>query len=156
MNEMKSTGNWPAKSIADINHARIKLQEGGRFDDFYLVGSPWKIKCLDALIPDTTTTYSQFLLRNTLIKEMIEVESTKNHDDVLLVWYKVSFSEDLEASLEVDTVKITNIICQSPAPPKTLTNDELLERLKEPHPPSNVISEATLRMFRSLQGSAKE
>ncbi|GAF90977.1 unnamed protein product, partial [marine sediment metagenome] len=99
-------------------------------------------------------TFRQFLLRNNLIKEVVEVQSAKNQDDVLLVWYEVSFTEDFEVKLETTTIKITDIVCQSPPPPKTLTNEELLDRLEEPYPPRNVIREATLRMFRGLQGSA--
>ena len=155
MIEIKSDGNWPAKSIVDVNQARVELHKKGHFDDnYYLVASSKRIKCLDGLIPDQTITFRQFLLSNNLVKEMVEVRDAINQEDVFLIWYKVSFTEDFEIKIETTAIKITGVICQSPPPPKTLTDAELLERLEEPYPPRNVIREATLRMFRGLQGKA--
>ena len=152
MIEIKSSGDWPASSITDVNWARIGLQNEGRLtENYYLVASPKRIKCLDGLIPDQATTFRQFLLSNNLVKEMIELRDATNQEDVFLIWYEVTFTEDFKVKLETETIRITDIVCQSPPPPKTLTDAELLERLKEPYPPSNVIREATLRLFQSLK-----
>lgn len=154
MLEIESEGNWPLNSIIDINKARATLQGEGHLENHYLVGTPGRIKWLDSQIPDTDITFRHFILSNNLVKGIIETKTINNQDDVFLVWYNVWFTGDLKVKVESTTVKITGIVFQHPPHPRTLTNAELLERLKEA-PTRDVVIEATLRMFQSLQGSAK-
>jgi uncharacterized linocin/CFP29 family protein len=67
------SGNWPANAIADINLGRAALQGAGFVSiEPILLGPPAMIKCLDAQMANTTSTYRQFLLDNNLISAAME------------------------------------------------------------------------------------
>lgn len=67
------SGNWPANAIADINTGRAALQALGFVAiEPVLIGPPALVKCLDAQMANTTSTYRQFLLDNNLVSDIME------------------------------------------------------------------------------------
>lgn len=68
-----ASGNWPANAIADINTGRAALQALGFVAiEPILIGPPALVKCLDAQMANTTSTYRQFLLDNNLVSAIME------------------------------------------------------------------------------------
>ena len=94
---MTATGNlpvvggaWPANAVANINSARIALENQGFIgQEGVLIGPPAMIKCLDAQLTNTDTTYRQFLLDNNLVTSIYETRNlftaVGGVDSVLLV-----------------------------------------------------------------------
>lgn len=85
-----ASGNWPANAIADINTGRAALQALGFVAiEPILIGPPALVKCLDAQIANTTSTYRQFLLDNNLVSAIMESANAYaadcGQDSVILV-----------------------------------------------------------------------
>jgi len=71
-----SLGAWPANAIADVNAARITLENAGFMNtEPILVGPPALIKCLDRQLTNTDTTYRKFLLDNGLVRAIYETRN---------------------------------------------------------------------------------
>lgn len=68
-----ASGVWPDNAINDINTARAALQDAGYVAlEPVLLGPPAMIKCLDAFMANTDTTYRQALLNNNLVSDVRE------------------------------------------------------------------------------------
>lgn len=85
-----ASGNWPANAIADINTGRAALQALGFVAiEPILIGPPALVKCLDAQMANTTSTYRQFLLDNNLVSAIMESANAYaadcGQDSVILV-----------------------------------------------------------------------
>lgn len=85
-----ASGAWPANAIADINTARIALENLGFIGtEGILIGRPATMKCLDRQLTNTDTTYRKFLENNDLIRASYETRNlfstTGGADTVLLV-----------------------------------------------------------------------
>ena len=71
-----SLGAWPANAIADVNAARIVLENAGFLNtEPIMVGPPGLIKCLDRQLTNTDTTYRKFLLDNGLVRAIYETRN---------------------------------------------------------------------------------
>ena len=85
-----AAGAWPTNAFADINTARIALENQGFIGtEGILIGQPAAIKCLDQLITNQAVTYRQALLDNGLVRAIYEsrnvFSATHGTDTVLLV-----------------------------------------------------------------------
>jgi len=85
-----ASGAWPANAIADINTARIALENLGFIGtEGVLIGRPATMKCLDRQLTNTDTTYRKFLENNDLVRATYETRNlfstTGGADTVLLV-----------------------------------------------------------------------
>jgi uncharacterized linocin/CFP29 family protein len=85
-----ASGAWPANAIADINTARIALENLGFIGtEGILIGRPATMKCLDRQLTNTDTTYRKFLENNDLVRATYETRNLfaadGGADSVLLV-----------------------------------------------------------------------
>jgi uncharacterized linocin/CFP29 family protein len=85
-----ASGAWPANAIADINTARIALENLGFIGtEGVLIGRPATMKCLDRQLTNTETTYRKFLENNGLVRATYETRNLfaadGGADSVLLV-----------------------------------------------------------------------
>jgi len=78
-----SAGAWPANAVADVNAARIVLEQAGFIgEEPVLIGPPGVIKCLDRQLTNTDTTYRKFLLNNGLVRAIYETRNLWPNDGV--------------------------------------------------------------------------
>ena len=78
-----SVGAWPESTLDDINTARIKLMELGRFAVSTTYGSEITVKSLDYMFFKTDITYRMFFKNNNLTEFIID--KTLENDVVLVV-----------------------------------------------------------------------
>lgn len=71
-----ASGAWPANAIADINTARIALENLGFIgSEGILIARPAVMKCLDRQLTNTDTTYRKFLENNGLVRATYETRN---------------------------------------------------------------------------------
>ena len=85
-----AAGAWPANAIADVNTARIALENLGFIGtEGILIARPAVMKCLDRQLTNTTITYRKFLEDNELVRDTYETRNlfsnTGGTDSALLV-----------------------------------------------------------------------
>lgn len=72
MREYNQSGNWPANSIADTREMRNSLRDNLYDDaDFVLVAHNKIIRTLECIIPRTSESYLDFLLRQGILYNII-------------------------------------------------------------------------------------
>ena len=73
-------GVWPANAEANINAARIALENRGFIGtEGILIAPPGIMKCLDQQIGNTEITYRKFLEKNDLVRATYETRNLFNH-----------------------------------------------------------------------------
>ena len=103
-----SVGNWPANAITDINAARAALDTAGFVGMApTMVGPPALIRCLDAFIANTATTYKQAFLDAGLVSEFVATPNAFAQDGgvdsvVLVMPGKGNFYAVQDLPLEVN------------------------------------------------------
>ena len=69
-------GAWPTNAIANINSARIALEDEGFIgQEGVLIGPPALMKCLDRQLTNTGTTYRKFLEDHNLVTATYETRN---------------------------------------------------------------------------------